>query len=78
MIEQHTVQDVSAGPARAVLDRFSRRTADALRSAAIDRWETLQRSAPGELLRIRGFGPPGLAEVREELAAHGLRLRGDC
>lgn len=47
MIEQHTVQDVSAGPARAVLDRFSRRTADALRSAGIDRWETLRRSARG-------------------------------
>ena len=57
---------------------FSRRTSGALNSAGIGSWERLQRSTPSELLRIREFGQVCLAEVREELAAHRLRLRGDC
>jgi DNA-directed RNA polymerase alpha subunit len=57
---------------------FSRRTSEALNSACVSSWERLLRSTPAELLRIRDFGQVCLAEVREELAAHGLRLRGDC
>ena len=65
-------------PTHQLEEVFSRRTANALNSAGTDSWEDLQRSTPVELLRIRDFGQVCLAEVREELAAHRLRLRGDC
>jgi DNA-directed RNA polymerase alpha subunit len=59
-------------------ESLSRRTSEALASAGIDGWNALRRSSPNELLRIRDFGPACLAEVREEMAARDLRLRGDC
>jgi hypothetical protein len=51
----------------------ARRLDDAL---IFDAEQLTERSA-GDVLALPGFGPACLAHVREALARHGLRLRGD-
>jgi DNA-directed RNA polymerase subunit alpha len=38
----------------------------------------LMGKSPHDLLAIYGFGRTGLQSVRQKLADHGLRLRGDA
>jgi hypothetical protein len=56
---------------------LSVRTTNVLAAEGIDRVDQLLKHSSEQLLQIRNFGMTQLANVRERLAAHGLRLLGD-
>ena len=56
---------------------LSVRTTNVLAAEGIATIEELLQYSPARLLEIRNFGEKQLQDVRERLAAHGLRLPGD-
>ena len=56
---------------------LSRPAIRALAGAGYTRLEQLTRATADELLALHGFGPNGLARIREALAARGLALKGE-
>ncbi|HXG11462.1 MAG TPA: DNA-directed RNA polymerase subunit alpha C-terminal domain-containing protein [Gemmataceae bacterium] len=56
---------------------LSVRATNCLESEGITTVSDLCNHSPDDLLEIRNFGETALAEVRNKLAEHGLRLRGE-
>jgi len=67
--------DASAQPI-ATLD-LSVRSRKRVALLNVETIEDLTKYAAADLLEIRGFGELCLREVREKLAAHNLKLKGD-
>lgn len=62
---------------RLTCTELSLRTKNKLRENGIKSTEKLAGKSASELLALRKFGPAALAEVREEMARLGLKLRDD-
>lgn len=57
--------------------KFSVRTRKALVRAGVETVEQLTEKTPDDLLELRNFGVTCLSEVRDKMAALGLRLLRD-
>jgi DNA-directed RNA polymerase alpha subunit len=61
--------------ANSIPDNIAAPAKRALAGAGYTTLEQLSRVSERELLELHGMGPKAVAQLREAMAAHGLRLR---
>jgi len=56
---------------------FTTRTYNFLRTEQICNINDLAVMSEDQLIKIKGFGPKTISEIRDVLSIHGLQLKGD-